>query len=265
VNALLAETAKLYLSHIPDDLIIKYWAKRLKVEEKVIVEDLDTFRDQLFIAEYLNARMGRTTFKGVSPDYADLILVTVTETRNLYNRLYRSDKTPAVIIRLAQFMFPRNAFPEEALMELKVGECIEKLKEDSIPVEDLEALAKTWKGTIFRMTEVPDKGECSLRAELLDFARAGKTGDVSPPIGLENLVVVEKIIDRIKPEIPSFDACQNKLKNRLMQQKELVVQDAIVRELVNRADFWPPDLFERGMQRQYPANAQPNSRDGSGK
>ena len=152
-------------------------------------------------------------------------------------------------------------------MDLKVGECIEKLKEGSIPEEDLENLAKTWKGTIFMITEVPDKGECSLRVELLDFARAGKTGDVSPPIALENLVVVEKIIDRIVPEIPSFDECQNILKNRLVQQKDRLVEKAIVRELISRADFWPPDLFERGMRTMPPANAQPaqpKDRNGSG-
>ncbi len=243
-RALLAESAKHFAANITDEMIIQYWAEVLRIEEREIVDNLDEFRDDFLISHYLNGRMGKTQpLPGLSPDYADLIRVTPKELRQYYRYKYKSDEKHPATIRVAQYIFPRSAFLGEDLLNSAVQECAALLKEPPEEEEALKSIAGNWKGVVFRTVEILEEGPSSLRAELIRFARSGKAGEVSPPINMENTVVVQFVIERIEVKIPTFDACQSVLLKELQRRKENRVQDAIVRELIVTADFYPRDLF----------------------
>lgn len=247
IRALLAETGKRFFPEVTDAQIVQYWAAQLEKEEKTIAAELETFRDDFFISRYLDSRMGLVQSPpGLAPDYADFVRVTPEEVRRAYARTYRPGEKRPAVIRVAQFLFPDSAYAGRDPQ----NEAVERLRAalaDRPGGTETEAFlrdrAKRLGGVRFRMVEVPEEGESPLLEPLLRFARTAAPGTVSSPLRAGSQVVVQYVVERKETKIPPFDAVQDKITRDLQRKKRLIAQEAIVRELIMHADYYPSDLF----------------------
>lgn len=250
---LLIETAKLYAEDVSEEEVRRYYSYAYEIEEKEMEEDFENFQEQYLIRLYLDCRMGLSErLKGVSPDFADFIRVTPEEIKSAF-RQYKATVTADPQIKVAQFLFPKAAFSRAGELDSSLQQCLEALKDQPPDQTKLEALAARWPGCLFLVKEA-----ASLQEKIARFAREAKQGDVSEPIELEKGVVIAYLLQR-KETVPlNFDAYQEQYMQTLKMRKMNRVQQFIMDELIQQADYYPEDLFKPNALRK-PPPAKPGS------
>lgn len=243
LRALLVETAKLYMTNLTDEYIVRYFTIIRELDEKVVKENIKELREELLIRQYIQARMGIVDVEGVSPDYANFMKPTPQELKSYYNQKYKTNEPRPTRIRLAQFLFPKASFHDPERLKLAVDQCRKILSDPSARPKNLGNLSGNWEGCTYLTNEIDLGGETSLRKEIMDFVKIAEKGDVSHPIDLESGFVVAFIKERFQESIPTFAECQQELHDDLIFRKENFVRERILLELIERADYWPPDLF----------------------
>ncbi|MHC4944718.1 MAG: hypothetical protein ACYTG7_17005 [Planctomycetota bacterium] len=244
---LLLETAKLYGGDITSEEVIRFYTYTTELEEKELEENIKEFHDQYLITTYLRCRMGLSErLQGVSPDYADFIRVTPQELKSAY-RHYKTTMSMEPIIEVAQFLFPMAAFPNPVELDEAAKQCASQLKGHPADRPKLEELANQWPGCIFLAKEA-----ASLQESIAAFAARSEVGEVSNPIVLEKGKVVAFVLKRQEPEVLSFTVYQQKFTDQHREQKMQLVQQFIIDELIQQADYYPDDLFVQKALRQPP-------------
>jgi hypothetical protein len=244
---LLLETAKLYGGEITNDEVIRFYTYTTEIEGKELEDNIEEFHNQYLVTTYLRCRMGLSErLKGVSPDFADFIRVTPQELKSAY-RQYKDNLSKEPIIEVAQFLFPRAAFAGSTELAEAAKQCAAQLKGHAADREKLEELADQWPGCIFLVKEA-----ASLQERIAAFASAGEVGDVSRPIDLEKGKVVAFVLNRQEPEVLNFTDYQQKFTEMHREQKMQLVQQFIIDELIQQADYYPEDLFVQKALRQPP-------------
>ena len=243
IRLLIVEKAKQYCGSVTDREVIEHFTRSLDLDEQKVKEELELFRDEYARLLYMHGRMGFSTrLDGVSPDYASHMVVAPHEIRTEYQRLVDEIESTPTTIRLAQFVFPATAFRGRASMDLATGELRESLAEKP-PEEKLAELAKKWPGCIFLPTDIKEKEDRSARPEILEFASRAGNGEVSEPVDLGNGMAVLYVLDRNKKKPPTWEEAQETIRNKILKAKEEYVTEAILRELMEKADYSPMNLF----------------------